>query len=597
MTIRALAGVVIFNLALLGVGTALLWGLGTYRWVTDVIRLVGVAYLVGLAAMIVLLSLELAIGIPVTAAASLFDLLALAAVGLAIGVRMGHLPPALTACGTRFPPISVVVALSVAGIVVYMEALFRQARLASPLPDFDGWWNWIPKAKAIYFFGRLDPELLGFLPNQSYPPGLPAVHAVLFHFMGSPDDVTLHVQYWFYAAGFLAATAGLLTRYVRPAILAPTFFLILLAPSFIIWATRTYVDFPLGYLLAAAALLVVLWVEERRPWQLVSATVLLSAAMLTKREGILLAACVLAAAFAASVRNRRACWLPLAAAGLTALAFELPWRIWFSVHHLVGDEPSGGVVGQLGDFGRGWATAKLVGSTLVAPDVWRLAPVVGLIAIALALLGRAWVVAVYASAFVVSAAVVAVWTIWSEVALPITRDDSQNPIVRLTGTSILVVVVLTPLLLERAWSAGRSDAISGRERSALDVFGRRHLGSWAIVAAAVLIYPASTLAGLSGPTLPGGMPHFPGVSDCTPAPVLGERMRVVAGYADSYPGAVAIRRQAVQGGLERVRIAQDGCGRLRVFVGDVKTVAAARRLFDAAEKSALRPSLESNRGN
>jgi hypothetical protein len=542
---------------------------------------------------IVLLTLELVVGIPVTGASSALSLLLLLAIGLAAGVAQRRPRLARTPVGWRFPRISIFVAACLAGLVVYMQGLFRQARLATTLAEFDGWWNWIPKAKAIYYFGRLDPQFLGFLPNQSYPPGLPAVHAVAFHFMGAPDDTTLHVQYWLYVAGFVAAVAGLLAPRVRATILVPSFFLIFLTPSFITWSTRTYVDFPLGYLLATAALLTFLWVEERRPWQLVTLTLLLAGAMLTKREGILLAACVVLAGLAASTKNWRTCWPRLAAAGVIALVLELPWRIWFTLHGIASDAPSGGVIGGLADAGRGWATVKLVASTLVTPDEWRLAPVVGAAAIVLALLARAWVPVIYVSAFVASAALVAVWTIWAEVALPITMRDSDNPIIRLTGTSILVLVAFTPLLLEAAWAAARRTE-SPTALVGPDLLVSKSLAAWGIVVAAALVYPVSMVTAISGPTFPGGMPHFPSNADCTPSPSDGRAMRVVVGYADSYPRADRIRTRAKAGGLDRVRVTQDGCGRLRVFVGDITTMEAARHLSNLARAAALRPSLESD---
>jgi hypothetical protein len=593
MTIHALAGVLLFTVVLVAVGMALLWALGAYGWLTDVVRLAGVAYLAGLSALIVLLSLELVVGIPITGASSALSLLLLLAIGLGTGAARKRSRPLRIPLGWRFPRISVFVAASLAGIVVYMEGLFRQARLATPLAEFDGWWNWIPKAKAIYYFGGLDPQFLSFMPNQSYPPGMPVVHAVAFHFMGAPDDTTLHVQYWFYAAGFVAAVAGLLTPRVRATILVPSFFLIFLAPSFITWSTRTYVDFPLGYLLATAALLTFYWVEDRQPWQLVTVTLLLSAAMLTKREGILLAACVVVAGLASSAKDWRACWPRLAAAGAIALILELPWRIWFTLHGIASDAPSGGVVRELADTGRGWATVKLVASTLVAPDVWRLAPIVGAAAILLALIARAWLPAIYVCAFVASAAVMAVWIIWSEVALPITMRDSNNPIVRMTGTSILVLVAFTPLLLERVWAAARGThpptALLGPE-----LLVWKSLAAWGIVVAAALVYPVSMLTGISGPTLPGGMPHFPSNSDCMPAPTPRRAMRVVVGYADSYPAANRMRARAKAGGLGGVRVAEDGCGRLRVFVGGVTTLGAAHNLSNLARRAALRPTLESD---
>jgi 4-amino-4-deoxy-L-arabinose transferase-like glycosyltransferase len=417
----------------------------------------------------------------------------------------------------------------------------------------------LDRGEAIYYFGGLDPQFLSFMPNQPYPPGMPAVRAIAFHFMGAPDDTTLHVQYWFYAAGFVAAVAGLLAPRVRATILVPSFFLIFLAPSFITWSTRTYVDFPLGYLLATAALLTFYWVEERQPWQLVTVTLLLSAAMLTKREGILLAACVVLAGLAASARDWRTSWPRLAAAGVIALILELPWRIWFTLHGIASDAPSGGVVGELADTGRGWATVKLVASTLVAPDVWRLAPLVGAAAIVLALLARAWLPAIYVCTFVASAAVMAVWIIWSEVALPITMRDSNNPIVRMTGTSILVLVAFTPLLLERVWAAARGPTLLPPCSAQSFSYGshlppgdrRRGRPRLSRFDAHEHLRPDASRrdAALSSN------------SDCMPAPTPRRAMRVVVGYADSIrrpTGFARERRQAAWTGCESPRTAAVG---------------------------------------
>ena len=153
--------------------------------------------------------------------------------------------------------------------------------------------------------------------------------------------------------------------------------------------------------------------------------------MLTKREGILFAACALVAAVAASAPQRRACWPRLAAAGLVAAALSVPWRIWFNTHGIPGDGPSGGAVGGLYDLGRGWATVKLVVATFVEPDAWLLASVVGVAAIVLALFARAWVVSIYAGVFLMAAAAGAVWTIWSERASP--DHHGRRPRTRSSG--------------------------------------------------------------------------------------------------------------------------------------------------------------------
>lgn len=592
MTIRAIAGLVVFNLGVLGVGAVVLWGLGALRWWTDFVRLAGVTYLLGLASLMILLTFELVLGVPINLVTGAVSLVGLAAAGLALGMRRGYARPSLRPPEWYFPRISLFVAVSLSGIVVYFEGLFRAARLSSILGEWDGWWFWVPKAKAIYFFGRLEPEFLVFLPNDSYPPGLPVLHAAAFHAMGSADDVTLHVQYWFYAAGFTAALGGLLAPRVRQTILVPLLMLILMAPSFVTRLTWTYADLPLGYLMAIAALLLILWVEERRSWQLAAATILLSGAMLTKREGILFAACVLLAAFATSWRERRAVWPRLAVSGLAAFALALPWRIWFMAHGLPSDAPTAGYLGAFTYPERVWPSLKLVVTTLFDPDLWLALPVLAAVAMVAALLARAWTIAIYAGVFSIAAVAGGTWVIWSNASLPVTQNDAVNPIVRMTGTSILVLGALTPLLLERAWSGRGELRVPSRvARPGPDAFVCRSLAAWAVVLMAALVYPASMLVGYSGQTLPGGLPRFPSISDCVSAPVPGEKVRLVVGYADSYPEANVLRERAVAAGLRDTQVSQDGCGRLRVFVDDLPTVAAATLMANARSAS-LEPTFE-----
>jgi hypothetical protein len=591
VTVRALIGLVLLNAAFAGMGTVVLWALNAYRWWSDVLRLGGVAYFVGIALTMVVLSLELALGIPVTGVAMGLTFGVVGGSSIVIGVRRGRPSPAVPPPGWSHPRISWFVAFSLAGIVLYIAGLFRQARLATALSEFDGWWNWIPKAKAIYFFGGLEPEFLLFLPNQSYPPGMPLVHAAAFHAMGGPDDVTLHVQYWFYALGFLAAVVGLLTPHVRLAILVPSLFLILLAPSFVTWATRTYVDLPLGYQIATSALLLALWVESRQTWLLVAATMLASGAMVTKREGLLFAVCLYGAALTASIGHRRVAWPRLALAAAIAVVLALPWRIWFMANGIPGDGPSSGPVGGLTDFDRGWASAKLVVGTLFATDVWLLGSIMGIIAIVLGLLAGAWVPSVYSSAFTVSAAAAAIWTIWSETALPITMADDRNPIVRLTGTSILVLLAFTPLLLDRAWTAARGVSVGQPVARRLQPLFTPSRAPWGVVAIAALLIPGSMLAGYSQHTLPGGTPRFPDVSDCVEEVNPGEPVRLVIGYAYSYHEANQTRARARNAGLRDVRISQDGCGRLRVYV-DGLSRARATELVSSARIAGFRPKLE-----
>lgn len=590
MTLRAIGGLLVFNLFILGVGAGVLWGLRGWRWWTDFVRLVGVAYLLGLSALMSLMTFEIVIGIPIGLMTILLSGAGLVALGVVAGRRRGFTAPGLRPPGWRFPAISLFAALFVAGIVVYFESLFRAVRLAGAAREWDSWAFWIPRAKELYLSGRLEPELLLSLQQgPSYPPGLATIQAGAFHAMGSADTVTLHVQYWFFAVGFVIAVIGLLAQRVRHAILFPLLLAFLVAPSLLDWITTVYADIPLGYLIAVAALLVILWIEEKESWQLAVATVLLSGAMLTKREGMLFAACVLLAGLVASFADRRQLWRRLLAAGLIAFALVLPWRIWFTAHGFPGDGPEAGYIGALSHLERVWPSVRLVVTTLFDQDLWRFAPVLGAAAIALALLAGAWRVSVYAGTFLVAALAAATWVFWSNVSLGLTEDEWA--VRRLTGTTVLVLAVLAPLLLQRAWS---SEPVSRAPAESLGPHALlwRSSAAWVIVLVGVLSHPGSMLVGYSGSGLPGGLPSFPGPASCASGPAAGENVRVVVGYADSYPEANALRGRAVAAGLAQTEVAQDGCGRLRVFVDDIPSVAASERLISDARSASLEPTLE-----
>lgn len=595
MTMRAIVGLVLFNIAIGCVGAAILWGIGALRSGTGVVRLAGVAYLVGLASVMIALTLELVLGVPVRALTIGITLVGLVMAPMLLGTRLGYARPWHVHATWRLPGIAPLTAASAAVLIVYLVGVFRAARLSSALGEWDGWWMWLPKAKAIYYFGALDPELLEHFPHSSgsYPPGLPAVHAAAYHAMGSADDVTLHLQYWFYVTAFVAAVAGLLARRASAIIVVPLLLVALLSPGLVTRITWTYADLPLGYLVAIGALLVILWIEERQRWQLVAAFILLTGAMLTKREAALVVTCVLLAGFVVSVRERRSTWPSLAVAGVAMLALALPWRLWFTVQRLPSDAPSTGFLGGLADTDRAWPSLRLALTTLVDNEFWLLLPTLALIAIVLACMAREYLLATYAAAFTCFAVAAATWTTWVEPKLQISQDDAVNPIVRMTGTTVLTLAPLTALLLARAWS-GRHRHTAGADRTGPGVGAmfRPSRAAWSIILVATLVYPASMLGGVSRWTLAGGMPHFPRVTDCVSTSEPGRPVRVTVGYADSYPEAYALRARAVDAGLREVVTAQDGCGRVRVFVDKVVTAASGGELAESARAAGLRLTLE-----
>jgi hypothetical protein len=599
MTARAIAGLVVYNLFLLAVGAGILWGLRGWRWWTEAVRLAGVAYLLGVASLMTLLTLELVLSIPINAVSIGASGVGLVALGVVVGRLRGHAAPGLRPPGWRFPGLTLFGALFVAGIVVYFEALFRADRLSGITREWDSWAFWMPKAKSLYFFGKLEPSFLELLPQlPSYPPGMSLIQSGAFHVMGSADTVSLHAQYWFFAAGFVAAIVGLLAGRVHQAILFPLLLLFLVSQSLVERITTVYADVPLGYLVAVAALLLVLWMTDRETWQLAATTILLSGAMLTKREGLLFAACVLVAAFVATCTEWRTLWRPLGLTALGAVALTLPWRIWFTVNGLESDGPESGYLGAFGHLDRVWPSLRLAVSALTEIDFWRVAPFVGFAAIVLAAIAGAWRASVYAATFVGLAIAGATWVTWAHTSLPIVRDDAQNPIIRVTGTPVLVLAALTPFLLERAWSQLRAG--EPRPPSSAtpvrDAFLWKSPWLWTIVAVGALSHPGAMLAGYSGSGLPGGAPLFLASSDCALEPVPGGRVRVVVGYTESLPEALALRAQAADAGLEQAEIAKDGCGRVRVYADGLLPAAAAQAVADLAATGTLRPTLEHDPG-
>jgi hypothetical protein len=436
--------------------------------------------------------------------------------------------------------------------------------------EFDSWAFWMPKAEWIYFFGHLDRGVFDLLPNGSYPIGLSTLQAAAFHSMGSADTTSLHTQYWFLGAGFVAAAAGLLVERVHATILVPVLLAVLVAPSLVARETITYADVPLGYLAAGGALLVGLWVEERRGWQLAGSALLFAGASSTKREGLLFAAAVLVAAFAASFRDGRRSWRPLLFTGGAVLALTLPWRVWLAAGGtgIGSDAPESGYLGSFRHLDRVWPSLRLVVRTLFDQDLWPYVAALAVGSVLLAALAGAWRMAVFGAVYLGAAVAACSWAIWSNTSLTFSEDDSLNPIVRLTGTTILSLAVLTPLLLQVAWTGSRRrEARPARPSPGPDALVWRSLGAWAIVLVGVLSHPGSILLGYSRSGLPGGVPTFPSHADCVAEASRASGGHVV-GYADSYPEALELRRRALSGEVGNIEVRRDGCGRVRVVAGE-----------------------------
>lgn len=437
-------GLAVLHVGYLGVGAAVLFALRGWS-----LRLLGVAYLLGLATLGVVWTFVLVAGVPYGPGTILVTAVLVAGACVGIGVRRGF---RVELSRARLSHGAALTAVGIALLVVYLASLFRVARLLGVF-SFDGWAFWVTRGKAVYFFDALDPQVFASVPHPSYPPLIPILDAAAFHAMGGPDAITLHVQYWCFAVGFVAAVAGLLARRVPPWILWPSLLLALVLPRMRSSVLAVQADLPLDYLLVAAAILLALWLADRQPWRLHAVAILLCGAALVKREGLVLSACLLVAALAATAPSWRSTWSRLALVGLAVAAVGIPWRLWYEAHGIDGELGAGG----LGDLVSGHTidSLRLAADVLWDTGLWSAVPTVGVAAVFLAAFWGSRSLAVFAGVLVLLLTLAGASTsvVFPEVG--VTADEAVSPIVRLTAGTALALGCLTPLLLAGVW-AGRA---------------------------------------------------------------------------------------------------------------------------------------------
>ena len=84
-------------------------------------------------------------------------------------------------------------------------------------------------------------------------------------------------------------------------------------------------------------------------------------------------------------------------------------------------------------------------------SLWSVVPVVVLIAVGVAFWAGDRLVAAFAGALLALLFLGGAWVTFSFVELPITQNEALNPIVRYTGSIVLLAACLLPLLLHSAW--------------------------------------------------------------------------------------------------------------------------------------------------
>jgi hypothetical protein len=196
-------------------------------------------------------------------------------------------------------------------------------------PNLDLLTAWLPRAATIYYTGGLDPSVWQSFLAPWYPPLAPVMDAQTFAFAGGYHPSVLPFQQVLLGIAFVLAVIGLLDRYAPRWVTLPALALLVTTPWFW-WRLHSVLpDQELSYLLAGAALACVLWLHGRRGGWLGVAVVLLMAAALTKLEGALFGAVLVAAVVVAGLVLYRRAGLP-ALVLLLGPAAMIPWHVWLT---------------------------------------------------------------------------------------------------------------------------------------------------------------------------------------------------------------------------------------------------------------------------
>jgi hypothetical protein len=442
-------GVVTLNVLFLVAGSGILWAVRGWTTWREYLELGGIAYVCGLSSAVVIGTLVLIWGASLSPGAILLITGGIAVVGALVGWRVGRPFPRRT---ETWSPQSLADLLPLAIAIVTATALasfFREARI-QPLTAWDAWGFWMTKAKAIYYFGGLDPSYFEHLWGPSYPIFAPTLAAMNFQFMGSADTTTLGVQWWLLAVAFVWAGAGILRRIAPP---TPTWLflaLFVVLPQLDARLLERKADWPLDIFFALAACALLAWILTDERWLLAVYGLTLAATLATKREGQLLAVCLVVAGIAASGFRSRRTWAAIAGVALLAYLPAIPWRIWWTSRHLQSDTPPGGLLhATFANIGKAPAAFHLVVRLMLEYHFWLAATPLALVAAVLCLWQGDRRVPVFFLVAFGLAFVGWAWENWAYVSpsLPISTNPAVNPTNRTVASLVLLSIVTAPVLI------------------------------------------------------------------------------------------------------------------------------------------------------
>jgi hypothetical protein len=432
------------NACVLAAGHGVLRAVGLRPALRDLPWSLGVGYIAGAAAVGVLGSLLLTLGLALTWWQIVLLCLALAVAGVVRprgGRREPRQPARVAARGwIRLLPVAASAALAVLAVDLAVQPIWAD----------DAWAIWTIKAASVVELNGLDPAFLSSASvfNADYPLVVPVLELVALRFCGLPNEL-VPLQLGLVFLAFPAALVALLRDRVRPLLAWTVGLAVALAPSLQIQAASAVADVTLAVFFALAGAAGWRWIERGENEMLWLAAVLAAAAVGTKVEGAFFVA-VLFVGLAIAAPARRRLPVLIRAAVLVAVT-ALPWEIWSRRHGLgnaFSDTGGIGSVDLLPALDRIPRAALAIGREVADPTGWLALVALSSVAIVLALLRRERLAAARFTLFVTGvclAGLVAVY--WTT---PLDFDYHLATSVRRVVTApVLFAAAMTPLLLSR----------------------------------------------------------------------------------------------------------------------------------------------------
>jgi hypothetical protein len=453
----------------------------------------GFSYMLGVASVGVAATLVLIAGFGLSYASILLTAGAIVVASAGFAVLRGRPLPRTRGEFDLHPrTIGDYVGLACAALTLLLALSVLRAFHNQPLIAWDAWNFWIPKARAIYYFGGLDEQLFRTLDAPSYPLFVPALDAMVFRFTHSTDETTLAVQNWFLFVGFLGAAAAILGRTTRKVLIWIFILVASLIPEVEHRWFQLMADWTLDAFFVLAALLVLRWVVTRERWVIVAALIPFAAMLATKREGQLLAACLVVGAAAATLKDWRRAWPPLLAIAIAAYAVNVPWRLWWTSRGLTADTPDSGLGHLAAHLDRVLPSLRIVLEISFDYHLWLLAvPLAAVAALGALTTPTGRRPAIFFLATAVAVILGFTWILWSDPLVPLTTVPAQTPIPRAAGSLAFLSVALAPMLT--------TALVDGAPLPALEMPRTELLGSLRrMLARLESVSPARVLAALVG---------------------------------------------------------------------------------------------------